>query len=243
MNVKPPSIIAKEQGIRLPSIRVLVFDTETTGLPQKGGVYDDNQPWVVQLGAVLMDLSEDGYMGTIDHIVNPPEGIYFHPKALEVNGLTEEQIRRDGIDVVEAMAELRELRRKADVVSAYNLDFDERMIRSSSGRAHPDFKTDLVLGEHNRGVQHACIMKQSMTALGARYKLEQVYKRITGERLLNAHDALADTVAAAVVMKELLYADLIAHNEELNKSVREEAMHAMKEVARPKTVKRASIKR
>lgn len=215
MNFLIPSQVAKDLGIKLASTKVLVVDTETTGLPRKGDIFSPEQPWVVQMGAVLMDLSEDGYSYTMNTLVNPPEDAYFDPKAMAVNGLSEEQIRAEGRDIVEVMAELREVRRKADVVSAYNLDFDERIIRSSSGRAHPDFRTDLVLGRHDEGVSHICIMKQSMTALGARYKLEQVHKRVTGELLLNAHDALADTEAAARVMKELLYADLVSTHKDL----------------------------
>jgi len=215
MNFLKPSQVAKDLGIKLASTKVLVVDTETTGLPRKLDIYDPAQPWVVQLGAVLMDLAEDEYEFTLDTLVNPPEDAHFDPKAMEINGLSEEQIRAEGRDIVEVMAELREVRRKADVVSAYNLDFDEKLIRSSSGRAHPDFRTDLVLGRHDEGVSHICIMKQSMTALGARYKLEQVHRRVTGEFLLNAHDALSDTIGAARVMKELLYADLISTHKDL----------------------------
>jgi DNA polymerase III epsilon subunit-like protein len=222
MNFMKPSAIAKDLGIKLPSLKVLVVDTETTGLPRKGDVYSKEQPWVIQLGAVLMDLAEDEYEYTLNTLVNPPEGVYFDPRAMEIHGLTEADIRRDGVDIVEVMAGLREVRRKAAVVSAYNLDFDERLIRSCSGRAHPDFKTDFVLGEHNKGVSHICIMKQSITALGARYKLEHVHRQVTGDLLLNAHDALADTEAAARIMKELLYADLLSTHKDLQDYVEHE---------------------
>lgn len=187
----------------LPATKILVVDTETTGLPKKGDEYAFEQPWVIQLGAVLFDLQSDRFEETINTLVVPPEGVFFEPKAVETHGFSEEVVRASGRPMEEVYSELREMRKKATIVAAYNLDFDERLVRTSSIRAHPEFAEDMVLG-HPEEVRHHCIMKQAMAVFRRREKLEMVYKRLKGHKLEDAHDALADAIAAAVVFKEML---------------------------------------
>jgi len=193
--------------MELPPIKVLVFDTETTGLPVKGSHLLPTQPWPVQVGAVVMDLSKEKFDEVYTTIAIPPEGTFFNPKATAVHGLTEEVVRANGIPMKKVMEDLRELREQCDIVAAYNLQFDELIIRSASERTSNSFKRKPVLG--NGEVMRHCVMEQSMAYFGVRQKLTQVYQRIKGEPLTGAHDALADTVAAAIVMKELLVADIV----------------------------------
>jgi len=187
-------------------MKVLLIDTETTGLPKKADQYAFEQPWVIQLGAVYFDLREDRIEHTINTLVIPPEGVNFDPRAVAVHGFTEDVVRANGRDGIEVYNELRDLRRRSDIVAAYNLQFDERMIRTSSARMHPDFLDDLVLGDETE-VFHHCVMEQSIAHFKARYKLGQVYKMVKGVQLTDAHDALADAVAAMEIMKELTARD------------------------------------
>lgn len=190
----------------VPPLKVLVIDTETTGLPYyKSDPKAKNQPWPVQIGAVLMDLTKDRFDHTMNTLMTPPEGAFFHPKAVETHGLSEEMVRANGRDPVEVMLELRDLAREADVVAAYNFKFDEFIIRSASERVHPDFEIDPVLGEADPH-RHACIMQQTSAFLGLTrwIKLEQAYETFKGVKLQDAHDALADTVAAAIIFKEII---------------------------------------
>lgn len=187
----------------LPVTKVLVFDTETTGLPKKGDEYGDHQPWVIQIAAVLMDLREDRFEPVMNTLVVPPEGVVFEEGAVKAHQLSEEIVRANGREMVDVYAELRELRRGVDIIAAYNLDFDERLVRTCSHRAHPDFIDNPVLGTPEE-VQHHCIMKHAMAIFRRRDKLGNVYKKLTGEPLVGAHDALVDTVAAGTVFKHLL---------------------------------------
>lgn len=187
----------------LPATKVLIVDTETTGLPKKGDQYAFEQPWVIQLGAVLFDLQSDRFEETINTLVVPPEGAIFEPGAVKTHGFSEEVVRANGRPMEEVYSELREMRKKATIVAAYNLDFDERLVRTSSIRAHPDFANDLVLGTPEE-VHHHCVMKQAMAVFRKRERLGVVYKRLKGETLEGAHDALADAVAAGVIFKEML---------------------------------------
>lgn len=186
----------------MEDMKILVFDTETTGLPLKGDQNAFEQPWVIQLGAVLLDLREDKCLGTINTLVVPPEGVKFHEGAVRVHGLSEELVRSEGRPMVDVMLELRDMRRQANIVSAYNLAFDERLVRTSSERSHEDFVNDPVLGTAEDTFHH-CIMNQATVYFKGRRKLEQVYRDLKGVGIEDAHDAMADTLAAAEVFKML----------------------------------------
>lgn len=200
----------------LPATKVLIVDTETTGLPKKGDQYAFEQPWVIQIGAVLFDLQSDRFEETMNTLVVPPEGVYFEPGAVKAHKISEDEVRANGRPMEEVYSELRDMRKKATIVAAYNLDFDERLVRSSSVRAHPDFESDLVLGTPAE-VHHHCIMKHAMSVYRRREKLEMVYKRLKGDKLEGAHDALVDAVAAGVVFKELLLRAIAAPESEFGR--------------------------
>lgn len=191
-------------------VKILVVDTETTGLPlYKSSVLDSKQPWPVQVGAVLMELGEGTFQRTLNKLVLPPEGTYFHPRAVETHGITEEMVMANGSKAKEVFEELLDMSNEADIVAAYNLQFDEFVIRSASQRTSKKFIKYPVLGNADKS-RHMCIMKLTAANLNlSRWiKLEKAYEIYTGRTLTEAHDALADTVAAAEVYREILVREL-----------------------------------
>lgn len=189
-------------------MKVLLLDTETTGLPLSGDQYAFEQPFVIQLGGVLFDIREDRIDKSINTLVLPPEGAVFNERAVAVHGFSEEVVRANGKSAEEVYEEVRSLRLEADVVGSYNWEFDERLIRTSAVRqlgCAPDY----VLGEHGKGIVHHCVMKQCIAFYQhPREKLVTVYKRIMGVPLTDAHDAMADVVASMHVMKSVFAAQM-----------------------------------
>jgi DNA polymerase III epsilon subunit-like protein len=192
----------------LPSTKVLVFDTETTGLPKNRPVEHPEQPWVIQLGAVFFDLASDRFEHTINTLVIPPDNAEIDREkfagAERVHGISLDMIYANGRSSQSVYRELRDLASEADIIAAYNLDFDEKLIKFSSYRTHPSFILNPVLRTPTE-VSHHCIMNQTKDYYKSPkwLKLNDVYQRITGDQIVDAHDALADAVAAAVVFKEI----------------------------------------
>ncbi len=189
-------------------MKVLLLDTETTGLPVSGDHYSPEQPYVIQMGGVLFDVREEGIEQAINKLVLPPEGVVFNERAVAVHGFSEEVVRANGRPAKEVYEEVRALRLQADVVGSYNWDFDEQLIRSCSVRqlgCEPNY----VLGIHGVDITHHCVMKQCMQFFERpREKLVTVYHRVMGVPLEDAHDAMADVVGAMHVMKQVLVAQL-----------------------------------
>jgi DNA polymerase III epsilon subunit-like protein len=189
----------------IPPLKVLVIDTETTGLPIKGDLTDPGQPWLLQLGAVTFSLDSDRFDQKINTLVVPPKEAIFHERAVQTHGFTREMVEANGRDMSEVLAELEELRKSCQIIASYNWAFDSFIIASCSARINPNYLDYPLLGNHGQGVSHHCVMNQATDFFGYRQKLGQVYRKITNEPLQDAHDAMADAVAAAMIMKDLTY--------------------------------------
>ena len=116
-------------------MKVLVFDTETTGLPQKDvngrspSIYQSNLwPHIIQLSYILYDTKKHKMLVNHDHIVKVPSHVVISEKSIEMHGITREKSERQGISIKEAVELFNICMMSADIIIAHNLSFDRQMI-------------------------------------------------------------------------------------------------------------------
>ena len=177
---KPPSLI-------------LVFDTETTGLPLFTEPSDDpRQPHIVQIAAELC--SSDGVvLETYEAVVNP--GIPIPPEVSAIHGITDE-IAQSGIAEHEMLSDFFALVDRADLVVGHNVSFDLRMIRIQSARVFGE-KWECPKPTFCTCTEAKDIVKSPAKTRGKFKKpnLTETVKHFFGEDLADAHTAMADTTA------------------------------------------------
>ena len=107
---------------------VLVFDTETTGLPDyKKAVNDPVQPYIVQLAAILTD--DNGETVSEMNVIIKPDGWSVPTGAAAVHGIPTERAEQYGVPIMSALHLFKLMYDKADYLVAHNIDFDLRMLR------------------------------------------------------------------------------------------------------------------
>lgn len=110
----------------------LVFDTETTGIPEFRKPSDDpGQPHVVDIACSLYD-GTGLEIGRFDAIINP--GVEIPDEVAQIHGITTEIAREHGIPPSEALDRFLELVRRAAVIVGHNVSFDIRMMRIMAAR-------------------------------------------------------------------------------------------------------------
>lgn len=110
----------------------LVFDTETTGIPEFSKPSDDpGQPHVVDIACSLYD-GIGLEIGRFDAIINP--GVEIPDEVAQIHGITTEIAREHGIPPGEALDRFLELVRRAAVIVGHNVSFDIRMMRIMAAR-------------------------------------------------------------------------------------------------------------
>ena len=193
---------------------ILVFDTETTGLPRnyKAPISDSaNWPRAVQVGWQLLD--DQGQCMAAQSLVVYPDGFDIPFNAAKVHRITTERARTEGqpletvLDIFEADLQ------KATVVAGHNIEFDLLIIRAEWHR----------LGRSDRfeGL-HVLDTKEVSTAFcalpggrGGQYKwpsLTELYWKLFGTGFQEAHDAGADVAATvdcllALVQRQVIHAN------------------------------------
>lgn len=196
-------------------MRIIAFDTETTGLTLFSKPFTHpEQPWPVSVTAI--NSAPDGKIEEVySVIVKLPAGAVIHPKAQEVHGISFERTQEEGLDPKDVILHLRDMFRSAEVHSAYNLPFDNKVLLAMAHRTHPDIDAaDLKswLYGTSEGVCSMEMTKQFLRVPGTggygfrAIKLGQAYKRITGRDMEDAHDAQSDAMGALTILKHMLLA-------------------------------------
>ena len=113
-------------------MRVLVFDTETTGLPQTKILNPDTLhqwPTIVQFSYIIYDLSLNDIVESKDYVIKVPEIILISEESSKIHGITNEISSKKGILVDEVLNEFFYYLRDVDWIIGHNVSFDINMIK------------------------------------------------------------------------------------------------------------------
>lgn len=97
--------------------RIVVFDTETTGI-------DFGKDRIIELGAVSLESGTE--TGSLDVLIRLPEGRTLPPFIVDLTGITDAQLLSEGVDQKEAAEDFCRLLEGCErpLLAAYNAQFD-----------------------------------------------------------------------------------------------------------------------
>ena len=122
-------------------VKVLVFDTETTGLPPKAhharikpeGWYMKH-PRIIQLSYTVYDIETGKIIRTEDDIVKLADDVEISEGSIEKHGITRERSQNEGHPIVAILHKFREALHDVDIYAGHNIYFDIDMIASEFHR-------------------------------------------------------------------------------------------------------------
>ena len=112
-------------------MRVLVFDTETTGLPEPGNpsIYQTERwPYILQLSYIVYDTTTNELVAVIDRLVCPPSDIVISPESTAVHNITPLMCRLHGKPIREVLTEFNIWHARCDRIVGHNVSFDKRIL-------------------------------------------------------------------------------------------------------------------
>ena len=182
---------------------VLVFDTETTGIPKnwKAPLTDlENWPRLVELAWILCD---DGGQKVDDHsAIVRPDGFTIPADAARVHGITTERAVREGEDLRKVLGAFAEAVARAGTLVAHNMSFDEKIVGAELLRTRIPSTFD--------GKPRTCTMRSSTAFCGLPGKygpkwptLEELHVALFGVSPDVSHEAGADAAVCARCFFEL----------------------------------------
>lgn len=181
-------------------MKVLVFDTETTGLiPKK-----ETQEWphIVQLSYVFFDTENPGDMIIENDIVNVGN-IEIPIDSIKVHGITNDISYERGKPIKDVILKFSENIGQSDILVAHNLQFDKRIIIKEYERlGYPNY-----FNLYNKVYYDTMLSGKELCQIyiGGHYKrpylkfpkLTELYFKLFGEDKLaisNAHNAIIDVI-------------------------------------------------
>lgn len=190
----------------------LIFDTETTGLPQNysAPITDlDNWPRLVQLAWQLHD--HTGKLLSHGNFIVKPEGFTIPFNSEKVHGISTERAQKEGHDLEFVLREFRKDIDKAYFLIGHNVSFDEKVmgaefLRKKIASAIMDKPK---IDTKDESTEYCAIP-------GARgYKwptLSELHKKLFGTDFEDAHDAAADVEATTRAFLELVRIGVVKVN-------------------------------
>jgi DNA polymerase III subunit epsilon len=181
----------------------LIFDTETTGFPNKKvSEYDKSQARCVQLACLLVN-SEFETLTSFYTILSLDEDKTIDAGAQAAHGITKEMCDAHGMApelVVDVFSELYQM---CDVVVAHNLRFDKSII---------DIEAAIRGYKHVWNKKEFCTMDATtdlckmIGKIPGKYKwpkLEEALSILCNHKLEGAHDAMADVKGCLKLLQYL----------------------------------------
>ena len=185
-------------------MNIIIFDTETTGLPQRGMSLED-QPHVCQFASMTVEY--DSGSGTfkeidsINHLIKPPISIPAETSA--IHGIDDAKVA-DAPSFSGVVDEITEAFLSSDLAVAHNLAFDRDLLVFELQRLNRDvnFLSEQLLD--------TMTSTKDFCKLPGRYgnyklpRLEELFSILFSEKFDGAHDAMNDVRACARCAEEII---------------------------------------
>jgi DNA polymerase III epsilon subunit-like protein len=186
-------------------MRILVFDTETTGLPKSKVICPDTLnkwPHIVQFSYVIFDTSINELIETQNYIIKVGENVVIPPESTQIHGITNEASICRGIPLIKVLREFFNNLRTCQMIVGHNISFDINMVRvellriihfnSVTRKELYELKTNLYFLNNFKNLK--CTMKKSIELCSIQAIDKQGQSYLKFPKLVELHQKLFDSV-------------------------------------------------
>ena len=196
-------------------MKIIGFDTETTGKPHKDTRYMASAmnthlwPHMVQLAYVISDTDTNTIVKRVNKIIKVPEDVEITEESIQIHGITHEQCDKEGVDAEDALLELFEDCKDVQQFVAHNIQFDYGVIKAACFRIllqnNKSFASAYTGFEQQiRKTRQRCTMRENIELCklvrhwdnGDQYHkfptLGELHEHLFGTTPEDLHDALVD---------------------------------------------------
>ena len=202
-------------------MKIIVFDTETTGLPKSRTITPNTihlWPFIVQFSYIIFDTDTNTMLKSYDAIVKLKPYNVISKDSIEFHGITQEISESKGINIDTVLFAFISDMRNADMIVAHNVEFDLNMIRVELLRLEQgalDLELELRKAIFEDQTNFYCTMKESINlckiekenSRGTYYKfptLTELHKHLFAVEPKHLHNSYHDilcTIRCFIKMK------------------------------------------
>ena len=198
-------------------MRVLIFDTETTGLPKSRSINPDSLhlwPHIVQFSYIIYDVTDNDICVIEDNIISVADDVEISQESAAIHGITNEISKSGGVDLNQVLSGFFGALKNVDILVGHNISFDInvvvvellRIIYNQSNTVPADellsYKTYLHMLNNYQNIH--CTMQNSIDMCGIKVmgkngreynkfpKLSELHQKLFGSVPNNLHNSLND---------------------------------------------------
>lgn len=165
-------------------MKVIILDTETTGLPLPSSANLEEQPQIIEFAAIKCSTNTGRVLGEISQLIDP--GVPIPEEITKITGITDKHVKGKPT-FAEFLPDLAKFFKNADMMVAHNLPFDKSMMEFELRR--------LGIEDFPWPPKEQCSVELFEHLLGYRPKLKDLFEHYTGNPLNQTHRALDDVQA------------------------------------------------
>jgi DNA polymerase III epsilon subunit-like protein len=207
---------------------VLVFDTETTGLPKTKVMNPDMfhlWPHIVQLSYIIYNTKNNEIIKIRDFIVKLPSGTLIPDDSIKIHGITNEMSQSSGVDIIEVFESFFKDIEQVEFVIGHNIQFDLNIVKVELLRLIYDCKYEKKIRESFKEmlyqatyiIKFRCTMKETIefcnilkvNGKGEEYKkfpsLLELYEKLYKKTPQNLHNSLHDSLITLICFMKFNY--------------------------------------
>ena len=112
-------------------MKVLIFDTETTGLPEgkNPSIYETQKwPHIIQLSYIVYDSETNDIVTLEDDYISIDENVVIQPESQKIHNISREMLADKGIPIEQALEKFNKFSEMSDLLVGHNVSFDKRMV-------------------------------------------------------------------------------------------------------------------
>ena len=207
-------------------MKVLIFDTETTGLPKcRNSYFTQTELWphIIQLSYILYETDTNIIIHSQDNIIKIDDKVELTEDSVNMHKITREISKSKGIEIRSAIKKFNKILNQADIIVSHNVEFDKNMILvecirlnekhyfTIDNKRKPEFCT-------MKGTREFCNITKIDNNTGKEYykypKLSELYKLLFNQLPKNCHNSMVDVlICLRCYIKYKFGKDLLLDNE------------------------------
>jgi DNA polymerase III epsilon subunit-like protein len=204
-------------------MKVLIFDTETSGLPttkEEPSCYNmEKFPFILQLSYIVFDTSSNYIVDIFDNLIKIDQNI-ISQGSYQIHKISFNDCCEKGVPIYDALKTFIELYHKCDLIVGHNVTFDLKMINIECLRN----LVSPILYKSDKDKIYCTMMNsinivkiEKINRFGQKYfkfpKLIETFKHLFDYEPNHLHNAFTDILCCFRVFHFIYFGDDIYHKE------------------------------